>query len=310
MRIIADVSDPVLIHIDLYWVKLIYIDPNWSTMIFIETDFGSIPENWSLLISIERHRRLIWHVLRKPSGHPYLWYWYRKISKMTVLVVFRPLITADNVWFLIYTPLIKFSMSISIKMNPIEAKISAISFVLLVLLNNFPTSAKCSPNDCSLLSFLIPFTSFIRLQKAYRNALFFLLLFGNVPLQLMYSLFGESLRSGVCWFILILYTWKNGMNTTHSHYSKQRHSIFSRIDKNLFRSQEFLVGQHVKYMEVKYCPCNLVSINLHDIIKTKFQPNPDLKNKIHPPNLHNGPYVMELPKILPILWTGSRQTWI
>ncbi len=43
------------------------IDPNVAqerlAMIFIEPHFGSISEIWSLLIRIDRHRGLIWHVL-------------------------------------------------------------------------------------------------------------------------------------------------------------------------------------------------------------------------------------------------------
>ena len=38
--------------IDLYWDKLIVIDRNWLAMIFNKPHFGSIPQNWLLLIGI------------------------------------------------------------------------------------------------------------------------------------------------------------------------------------------------------------------------------------------------------------------
>ncbi len=50
------IDSSLLRRIDLYWGKLILIDQQWSTL-------GSIPKIWSLLIHIDWHRGLIWHVL-------------------------------------------------------------------------------------------------------------------------------------------------------------------------------------------------------------------------------------------------------
>ena len=56
-------SMPIITCIDPHWSLLSKIYFNWSAIIFIVPYFGSIPEIWSLLISIDSHWWLIWHVL-------------------------------------------------------------------------------------------------------------------------------------------------------------------------------------------------------------------------------------------------------
>ncbi len=79
----------VWIGIDLYWEELLFIDRKWSAMIFIEPHcMGSLPEVWSLLISIDRHTGLIQQVLnhilafhktvKKVSRHPKLFQYHGK----------------------------------------------------------------------------------------------------------------------------------------------------------------------------------------------------------------------------------------
>ncbi len=78
-----DLHWSTLICIELYWVKLIFIDRNWSAMSFIEPHFRSIPENWFLLIGIDRHWGLIQHVLL----YSVLWLkHFDYISDLTIMI--------------------------------------------------------------------------------------------------------------------------------------------------------------------------------------------------------------------------------